>query len=304
MNCAPYFHCWDALAALSEGRWAPAVLAPRQLGQAAERGEVDAGIFAEADLARLEPEFQPLVAPDLGLPHGLGIANRDRVGSVLLFLRRSRASTVGDPGEEPAAAEIDPAAPDAPGRLLSPQAADQLPGARVAVTSESSTAARLLRILLEERHGIARITYVRGTDGATLESAGAALVIGDEALRWRQNAPAGFALAMDLATEWHRWTGLPFTFARWGVRASVPAESRTWLARFLEQSLREAAPMLASLESFRASPLLRGSEGMGTAAGLLGYLQLITYRLGPEEIAAAETFRERLRRRGLLDPAI
>ena len=64
VNSAPYFLRWPELEGLSEGRWRPAELVPRALGRAADAGAVDAGLFAEADLARLWPEFEPLRLPE------------------------------------------------------------------------------------------------------------------------------------------------------------------------------------------------------------------------------------------------
>lgn len=286
LNALPYFLHWDELERLAAGRWVPQTLSPRGLGASAERGETDAGLFAEADLARLEPEFEPLTPP--GAPGGLGIANLDRVGSVLLFLRTA-------PGE----AADTPSPADAPGRQLTPEEASRIDRRLVALTGESSTSARLLRILLEVRFGV-RASYARGVEADALGRAAAALVIGDTALRWRQNPPAGFRLGMDLATAWHAWTGLPCVFARWGVRRSVSPADRARLENFLVRSLREAEPHLADLEAFRASPLAAVGTDLGSPESLWRYLRLIRYRLGDPERRAIELYREHLRRLDLL----
>ena len=51
-----------------------------------------------------------------------------------------------------------------------------------------------------------------------LEANDAALMIGDAAMR----APRQGLFVLDLAEEWHSWTGLPFVFALWLVRKDAP----------------------------------------------------------------------------------
>jgi len=379
-NSAPYFLEWGELERHSEGRWTSTVFVPRRLGEAAAAGELEAGLFAEADLARLEPEFLPLCSAEAGLPGGLGIANLDCVGSVLLFLRsdllvRDRGELPARDGMEPARSAATPPdarpgtapppppiaapapSPDAPGRTLAGAEAAALHGKVVAVTGDSSTSVRLLRLLLENRCGIRPERYLRfpasprysgggvagsgppadpgarpaasvaasagaeatreeseeaGTRleaaraGAALSAldAAAVLAIGDEALRWRRIPPAGYALGLDLATGWHDWTGLPFVFARWGVRRTVPEAAREWLARFLARSLARAEDLLATEESFRSSPLFPADTSLGPPAHLRAFLRNFIYRLGPRELVAAERFRRHLRARRLLDPPI
>jgi chorismate dehydratase len=46
----------------------------------------------------------------------------------------------------------------------------------------------------------------------------AALMIGDAAMRASRRG----LLVLDLAGEWHAWTGLPFVFAIWAVKADAP----------------------------------------------------------------------------------
>ena len=61
-------------------------LPPRAMGEAARRGELDAGPFSLVDCFGLRGEFEPL---------GLGIAARGPVGSVLLFARRPLEALTG-----------------------------------------------------------------------------------------------------------------------------------------------------------------------------------------------------------------
>lgn len=54
---------------------------------------------------------------------------------------------------------------------------------------------------------------------AMLAEHDAALMIGDGAMRASKEG----LIVLDLAEEWHAWTGLPFVFAFWTVHASAPA---------------------------------------------------------------------------------
>jgi predicted solute-binding protein len=275
LNVAPFFLGWEDLPARSEGMWVTSEAPPRALGEAAERGELDAAVFAEADLHRLGDDFAPLtLGPD---ERQIGIANHDHVGSVFLFVR------------DPERAGESPRPQGSPGRVLTADEAARLQGARVLLTGESSTSVRLVRLLLEVRYGVRPASWDRadlthpGAMDRLAPDVQAALVIGDTALRWGHRAPAGFALGMDLAAGWHEWTGLPFVFARWGVRRTVSAAARDWLARYLEASLDQAESAL--------DPLVEGlSSDLGSLEDLRAYLRGFTYRLGPEELAGAELF--------------
>ena len=74
LNCAPFY--WDC------EHWGVPLIpcVPRELGQLAARGEVDAGPMAVVDWFGMENEFEP-VGP-------YGIASDGAVLSVLLFSRR------------------------------------------------------------------------------------------------------------------------------------------------------------------------------------------------------------------------
>jgi predicted solute-binding protein len=91
---------------------------------------------------------------------------------------------------------------------------------------------------------------------------------------------------LDLAGEWVRWTGLPFVFARWGIRSTVPAPERQGLAAQLEAALARGleAPSLRAIARRRRDTGLDEDE-------TLAYLRAFTYRLGPEEDKAIAEFR-------------
>jgi predicted solute-binding protein len=282
LNVAPFFLGWEDLPSRSLGRWITSEAPPRALGEAAARGELDAAVFAEADFHRLRHDFAPLtIGPGATQ---IGIANQDRVGSVLLFVR--------DPDRE----GEPPPRPGAPGRLLSPAEAARLDGARILLTGESSTSVRLVRLILEVRHGVRAASWGRADLASPVApDAAAALVIGDTALRWARRPPPGFALGMDLAAAWHGWTGLPFVFARWGVRRTVPATDRDWLAQYLAASLARAETSLETVAQGHDPTL-------GPPGDLAAYLRGFTYRLGPDELAGASCFHSLLSEHGITAP--
>ena len=82
----------------------------------------------------------------------------------------------------------------------------------------SETAVNLLRCLLAELGLTFRLT------GGTPENTGlprARLIIGDQAIRFRQDQARAFQF-WDLGEQWKKLTGLPFVYALWLIRPEVP----------------------------------------------------------------------------------
>jgi chorismate dehydratase len=162
--------------------------------------------------------------------------------------------------------------------LFSDRPMPELGGRRIAVTGETSTSVRLLRILLAFRYEV-RPPILVGPD----EAADATLVIGDAALRARQG-PGPRPLCVDLGEEWTDWTGQPMVFAAWGVRLAAPASARRELEVVLAKALETG---LASLEAIAAR---RRDVGLSEAE-TVEYLQSFTYRIGPAEEKAVAEYR-------------
>ena len=78
----------------------------------------------------------------------------------------------------------------------------------------SETAVNLLRCLLAE---LGLTGSVPGSAGLSL----ARLIIGDRAIRFRQNHAGEFQF-WDLGEQWKKLTGLPFVYALWLIRPEVP----------------------------------------------------------------------------------
>lgn len=98
-----------------------------------------------------------------------------------------------------------------------------LAGQTIAVTPQGATTPALLRILLEQGHGLkARYVTAEQPFPAVLREFPAALLIGDEALRALPAARDDF-FTWDLGALWRQWTGLPMVYAVWAVRRAVAA---------------------------------------------------------------------------------
>jgi chorismate dehydratase len=131
-----------------------------------------------------------------------------------------------------------------------------------------------------------------------LERSDAALLIGDPALKLaisREPESLGYHTC-DLAREWFAWTGLPFVFALWAVRAEVAAQYGSWLvARF--QQAREGG--LRNLDEIVA----RWSRRLDLAESeIRGYLKdNVEYYLGSSHEQGLRHFFELCFREGLID---
>ena len=190
--------------------------------------------------------------------------------------------------------------------LFSRARPEQLDGATIAVTEETSTSYPLLRMLLEQHYGVRAASYVR-SDREAAGNETARLVIGNRALRLaasgglepgRQDyGPAllewgtrdsAWGFVLDLAAAWKLWQGLPFTFARWMVRREVADERRRQLVELLEASLVDSMHRLQEIA-------VAGCDNAGLKPeAAYAYLMGFNYRLGNDELEAVRRFRELL----------
>lgn len=93
----------------------------------------------------------------------------------------------------------------------------------VYLDSHSMTSVRLARILADEHWNI-HPRWEELTDYSLIDSApenAGFILIGDKVFEHEDK----FVYKYDLADEWRRLTGLPFTFAAWVARDGIPAET-------------------------------------------------------------------------------
>jgi chorismate dehydratase len=150
----------------------------------------------------------------------------------------------------------------------------------VAFDPDSRTSSALLRYLFQSflKREVAFVTPRMHPD--------ARLLIGDPAIRYRQENPKAHVL--DLGALWHSWTRLPFVFAVWALRR-IPGRDNEALARALraaaQAGLEERAALSASPAEYRyLTTHIRYHIGPAEKAGLR--------RFG--ELWAAEAEREKL----------
>ncbi len=246
LNCAPFFHDLERRLGADASGISFVDLDPKALGEAMREGTVDAGPVPAADYLRMKD--------DLTRVGRLGIATRERAGSVLLF---------------------------------STKPIGKLGGARVAITGQTSTSGLLVRLILEGRYQVEPVAYlpvedrVNGSQAQAWATADARLAIGDEALEMRAGAGVRYRHCLDLGLEWFRWTGLPCVFAVWAAR-------RGRIPPGLESALRDGSATwrerLDALWAARAP--LRGMSQTG--AGV--YLGRFTYELGETEERGLQKF--------------
>ena len=119
---------------------------------------------------------------------------------------------------------------------------DRLALREIATDPASETSTALLRCLLAEHHMQPRLV----SDG----SASARLLIGDQAIRFRQENPQ--ERVWDLSEDWTSVTGLPFVFALWLVRAEVAnaAEIAERLRTLRTENLQRLNQLIARMSDF------------------------------------------------------
>ncbi len=161
----------------------------------------------------------------------------------------------------------------------------------LALDTSSRTSVVLAQLLLRERYGVSPATTDQGPDlPAMLAEHDAALMIGDAAMR----APTQGLFVLDLAEEWHAWTGLPFVFALWLVREDAPVPPVPGgVAPFFHKSLEIGQSQLPAIVEEA-----RRSIGW-TKLELTEYLtENISYTLGESEQKSLGLFYEKAVRHG------
>lgn len=116
----------------------------------------------------------------------------------------------------------------------------------VALDSSSLTSAHLAQILLAERYGVsARAQFAPPVLTDMLATSDACVLIGDAGME----ADASGLHVLDLGSEWHEMTGLPFVWALWiGGKRFSPAlvetlnRAKTYGVERVEQIAREQGP--------------------------------------------------------------
>jgi chorismate dehydratase len=169
--------------------------------------------------------------------------------------------------------------------LFSKDGWNGLEGKLIGITDETATSVRLLQVLLEKKYGVKsgfERVHAGVNDYSTYD---AVLLIGDAALHCNRFGLAGFELVFDLAKEWYDWQKLPFVFAVWAVKKSLPEETRLEIIEIIEQSLSRSEPRYAEIGE------IHGKEIGLSRNEVEDYLAGFNYRLGEREREAMKEFR-------------
>lgn len=156
---------------------------------------------------------------------------------------------------------------------------DQLSGTTIGVIDETATSVRLLKVLLQFRFDVSHATFV-----SLDQPADAALLIGDKALLQPRNLHT-HPHELDLAAEWHAWTGLPFVFASWMARVDVTPQACDAAMRYFT----------TNLDRYLADPtaIHRRRPDLGLSAKAVAtYLRTFLYRFDDNAWAGLEHFQE------------
>ncbi len=156
---------------------------------------------------------------------------------------------------------------------------EELGGCTIAISAETTTALRLLQILLDIKYQVKPKEYVTPEDDHD-----ALLLIGNQALRLRRGA-RGYPHKYDLCEEWNRWTGLPLVYARWMVRKDLDPKDIALLEDTLYVGLEDGVDSLYHLADPRKDILMLPRD-------IIEYVQGLRYYIGMSEQRAIDKFRE------------
>jgi aminodeoxyfutalosine synthase len=169
--------------------------------------------------------------------------------------------------------------------LFSNEGWNGLDGKTIGIADDTATSVRLLKVLLEKKYGV-HARFERLHAGVNDYSRyDAVLLIGDEALRHNKKGFDGFELVFDLAREWYDWQKLPFVFAVWAMKKSLPNGTQQELKTLIAHSLEISAGDLV------AAAGLHGKLTGLTDAETHEYLAGFNYHLGDREREGMMMFR-------------
>jgi len=161
-----------------------------------------------------------------------------------------------------------------------------LDGKTIGITDDTATSVKLLQILLEKKYGVQARLERMHSGVNDLRRYDAVLLIGDEALRGNKFGLEGFELVYDLAKEWYDWQKLPFVFAVWAIKKSMPVKSRMSLTQSLDNAISTAEM------DFERAASLHGMRIGLSSPEVAEYLEGFNYRLGEREREAIRVFRQ------------
>lgn len=165
--------------------------------------------------------------------------------------------------------------------LLSKSPIEELSDSRIALDHDDTTSVSLLQALLTLKHEVHGEVFVDQQADHD-----AVLLTGNQALRGRRRA-RGFPHRYDLGEEWHTWTGLPFVFSRWMVRADMERRDLVLLEDALFVGQEEWMNNLYRATGPRDDLLMLPRE-------VVEYVQGLRFFIGVPEERAIALFQQKL----------
>ena len=155
---------------------------------------------------------------------------------------------------------------------------EELNGGRIALSDVDPTTVQLLQVLLAKKYEVGSPALVQ-----TADEHDALVISGDAALR-RRRGMRGYPHRYDLGDEWHRFTDLPFVFARWMRRSDMEHRDAMLLEDTLYVGLEEGVDSLFHLSDPRENLLMLARDVMEY---IIGY----RYFVGLSEQKSIDLFR-------------
>lgn len=182
--------------------------------------------------------------------------------------------------------------------LFSALPLEELGAAPIDLTSESATSINLLKILLGEflRVDPRCCRLAAQAEDVIAAQGGTVLMIGDRALRAAQQL-CGMTRIYDLGELWWHFTGLPFVFALWIVRAAIARQQAPALRELLGQLTQARQQAFANLPLVAQQTPER--QWMGEGA-LVDYWRCMSYDLTPQHIEGLQLYFALCVKHGLL----
>jgi chorismate dehydratase len=155
---------------------------------------------------------------------------------------------------------------------------EELGGGRIALSDVDPTTVQLLQVLLAKKYKVGAPELVQTSDEHD-----ALVISGDAALR-RRRGMRGFSHRYDLGEEWHRFSELPFVFARWMRSSDMEHRDAMLLEDTLYVGLEEGVDSLFHLSDPRENLLMLARDVMEY---IIGY----RYFVGLSEQKSIDLFR-------------
>lgn len=173
---------------------------------------------------------------------------------------------------------------------------EELEGKTVAVPGTSASSSALLEIILKMKRISADILYHEEPRlDSMLESADAALLIGDHALKADYD---GRRVLCDLGEEWKELTGEKMVYALWVIRKEVAEKSPEHVSKFYDALVLSRRKAMEEIGNVSASL----AEDIGVAPEFMrAHLETLNYGLGNDVIKGLEEYFDKAYEFGILN---